>query len=178
MLYQSISRSDQPQVTGLFTAVFSASEGAEEGRLIGNLSGELAQAIDNQDILGFSSLEQNEMTGAIIFSRLYFEQDIDVFMLAPVAVSTAHQGKGVGQALIRYGLEQMRQRTVEVVITYGDPAFYSRVGFAALSQDKIKPPLELSMPQGWLGLSLGKDPIPVIGERPRCVEAFNNPLYW
>jgi predicted N-acetyltransferase YhbS len=178
MTYQSINTADQVQVAEFFSRVFSDSEGAGEGRLIGGLAGELVQAIDQRDILGFACAERNEIIGAIFFSRLYFEQGVNVFMLAPVAVSTAHQGKGFGQALIRYGLDEMRQRSVDVVITYGDPAFYSRVGFNTLSQERIKPPLELSMPQGWLGLALGEEEIPKIAERPRCVEAFNNPLYW
>lgn len=29
---------------------------------------------------------------------------IEAYMLAPVAVGTAHQGRGVGQALINFGL--------------------------------------------------------------------------
>lgn len=101
-----------------------------------------------------------------------------VYMLAPVAVSTEHQGKGVGQALINYGLDELRNRYVNVAITYGDPAFYSKTGFQPLSENVIQAPLKLSMPEGWLGLSLTGDPIPTIKERPACVKAFNNSVYW
>lgn len=99
-------------------------------------------------------------------------------MLAPVAVSTEHQGKGVGQALINYGLNELKNRSVDIAITYGDPAFYRKVGFLPLSEKIIQAPLTLSMPEGWLGQSLTDDPIPTITDRPKCVEAFNNPVYW
>jgi len=90
-------------------------------------------------------------------------------MLAPVAVTTQHQGKGVGQALINYGLQELKNRSVAVVITYGDPSFYSKVEFQALSEAVIQAPLKLSMPEGWLGQSLTEEPIPTINERPTCV---------
>jgi len=53
-------------------------------------------------------------------------------MLAPVAISTEHQGKGVVQALINHGLNELKNRSVAVAITYGDPSYYSKVGFRAL----------------------------------------------
>ena len=99
-------------------------------------------------------------------------------MLAPVAVSTGHQGKGIGQALINYGLNELKKRSASVAVTYGDPSFYSKVGFQALSEDIIQAPLELSMPAGWLGQSLSEDLIPAIKERPACVKQFNDPVYW
>lgn len=75
-------------------------------------------------------------------------------MLAPVAVNTKHQGKGVGKALIKYGLNELKNRSVTVVLTYGDPSFYSKTGFQTLSENVIKAPLKLSKPEGWQGQSL------------------------
>jgi predicted N-acetyltransferase YhbS len=103
---------------------------------------------------------------------------IMIYMLAPVAVSTQYQGQGVGQVLIKYGVGELKQRAVSVVITCGDPSFYSKVGFQSLSIKPIQAPLALSMPEGWLGLSLIQAPTPTLSERPTCVEAFNNPAYW
>jgi predicted N-acetyltransferase YhbS len=99
-------------------------------------------------------------------------------MLAPVAVSTPHQGKGIGQELIKHGLDALRQRSVSVVVTYGDPSFYGKVGFESLAESVIRAPLDLSMPAGWLGQSLTANPIPTIPERPTCVAEFNDPAYW
>lgn len=99
-------------------------------------------------------------------------------MLAPVAVSTDYQGKGVGQALINYGLSELKNRSATVAVTYGDPSFYSKVGFQTLSENVVQAPLTLSMPEGWLGQSLTGEPIPIINERPTCVKEFDDSGYW
>lgn len=123
-------------------------------------------------------LQEQSIIGAIFFTRLRFNDSIKVYMLAPVTVSTKHQGKGVGQALIKYGLNKLKNRSVAVAITYGDPSFYSKVGFQALSEYVIQAPLKLSMPEGWLGQSLTGESIQTISGRPTCVEEFNDSAYW
>ena len=65
-------------------------------------------------------------------------------MLAPVTVSTAHQGKSVGQSLIRFGLNELKNMSLTLVTTYGDPVYYSKTGFRALPENSIAAPLTLS----------------------------------
>lgn len=166
------------EITNIFTSVFTASEGEKEGKLIGGLASELSLGIDDQQIICMGSYLENSVISAIFFTRLHFNEVIQAYLLAPVAVSTKHQGKGVGQSLIKYGLNELKNRSVCFVITYGDPSFYSKVGFQHLSENVIHPPLKLSMPQGWLGRSLSREPIPPINERPKCVEQFDDPVYW
>ena len=168
----------QHQLEAFFNAVFSASEGADEGRLIAELAGQLAAAIDDHDVIGFATFEGDTIIAAIFLTRLRFAEPVDVFMLAPVAVSTAQQGRGIGQSLINHALDQLRARSVSVVVTYGDPGYYARVGFEPLAESVVQAPLPLSMPQGWLGQSLSGASVPSIDGRPACVAAFNNPAYW
>jgi predicted N-acetyltransferase YhbS len=176
--YQALEKSNQKEVTELFTSVFTSSESEKEGMLIGRLSSELASSIDNDDIICFGVYENELLIGSIFFTRLKFNSPIQVYMLAPVAVSTENQGKGIGQALISYGLNELKKRSVNVAVTYGDPNYYSKVGFQELSENLIQAPLKLSMPFGWLGQSLSGEPIPTINERPVCVKEFNDPVYW
>ncbi|MEJ2405273.1 MAG: N-acetyltransferase [Candidatus Thiodiazotropha sp.] len=178
MYYQTLDKSKQTEVTELFTSVFASSEGEKEGVLIGNLSSELALSIDNEETICFGVYENESLIGSIFFTRLTFTSSVQVYMLAPVAVSTEFQGKGIGQALINYGLNELKKRSVSIAVTYGDPSFYSKVGFHALSEKVIQAPLQLSMPFGWLGQSLTGEPIPTISERPVCVKEFNDPVYW
>ncbi|PKD43368.1 GNAT family N-acetyltransferase [Rhodohalobacter barkolensis] len=178
MNHKVLNKNSRKEVTNLFRSAFSDSEGESEGRLIGNLVSELCLNIDNQEIICFGTFENGSIIGSIFFTRLQFKDNIRVYMLAPVAVSTNRQGKGVGQKLIKYGLNNLKSRSVDVVTTYGDPSYYSRVGFRPLSESTIAAPLKLSMPEGWLGLSLTGEPIPAIDERPTCVREFNNPVYW
>ena len=179
MDYKYLDKIDKDTIKELFTSVFTSSEGKDEGLLIGELASKLASGIDNQNIFCFGVYINNELVGSIFFTRLAFNTtEIKVYMLSPVAVSTQHQRKGVGKSLINFGLDELKRKGVDAVITYGDPSYYSKVGFTHLPQSTIQPPLKLSMPEGWLGQSLTKNPIPVIKESPTCVKAFNNPAYW
>lgn len=178
MNHKILDKNSQEEVTSLFTSVFTTSEGEKGGRLIGGLASELCSGIDNQEILCLGTYEEESIIGSVFFTRLRFRDAIQVYMLAPVAVNTEHQGRGVGQALINYGLNELKNRSVVVVVTYGDPSFYSKVGFRALSENVIQAPLKLSMSEGWLGQSLTGEQIPTINERPECVKEFNNPVYW
>lgn len=178
MNHKVLDKSSQNEVTKLFTAVFTSSEGEKEGKLIGNLVSELSANIDDQEIICLGAYENESLIGSVFFTRLRFKGPIRIYMLAPVAVSTEHQGKGVGQALINYGLNALKSRSVHVAVTYGDPSFYFKAGFQALPESVIQAPLKLSMPEGWLGQSLTEDPIPAINECPSCVQAFNDPVYW
>jgi putative acetyltransferase len=178
MNFKILDKDSKDEVANLFTSVFSSSEGEQEGRLIGQLASELASRIDNHEIVCIGAYEDRAMIGAIFFSRLRFDEPIEAYMLAPVAVSTTHQGLGNGQALIKFGLQELKSRSATVAVTYGDPAFYSKVGFQALSEGVIQAPLPLSMPEGWLGQSLSEEPIPILSSRPACVQEFDNPDYW
>ena len=178
MNHKILDKHSQEEVTSLFTSVFTSSEGEKEGKLIGNLASKLASKTDNQEIICFGTYERESIIGSIFFTRLRFNDAIQVYMLAPVAVSTKCQGKGVGKALINFGLNELKKRSVTVVITYGDPTSYSKVGFQTPLENVIQAPLELSMPEGWLGQSLTEEPIPTINDRPTCVKEFNDPVYW
>ena len=50
--------------------------------------------------------------------------------LGPVSVMPAHQRSGIGSSLIRSGLRRVRERGVAGCVVLGDPAYYSRFGFA------------------------------------------------
>ena len=77
---------------------------------VGSLASELSSNIDNEEIICFGAYEEESLIASIFFTHLRFNDGILVYMLAPVAVSTEHQGKGVGQALIQYGLNELKNR--------------------------------------------------------------------
>lgn len=178
MNFRILDSNCKDEVASLFTLSFSSSEGEQEGVLIGGLASALAARIDNQEFVGMGAYQDGALIGAIFFTRLRFDEPVEAYLLSPVAVTPAHQGRGTGQAMIKFGLDELRNRSGAVVVTYGDPAYYSKVGFLALSEDVIQPPLPLSMPEGWLGQSLSGEAIPVVKGRPICVQEFDNPAYW
>ncbi|WP_316364450.1 GNAT family N-acetyltransferase [Candidatus Thiodiazotropha sp. CDECU1] len=171
-------KSDEVEIKQLFTEVFSDAEGEPEGVLIGNLVADLINTTEPDDIFGFVVTEQEQIIGSIFFTRLIFDTPVEAFILSPVAIRTNQQGKGVGQQLINYGIEQMRDMGVKLLFTYGDPNFYSKVGFRSITEEIVKAPLELTQPEGWLCQSLdGGETAPIAGKS-TCVTALNKPEYW
>ena len=165
------------EVIELFSKVFSESEGRDEGELVGKLVSELVTT-PAPDLFGFVAADREKIVASIFFSRLRFRDPVNAFLLSPVAVDTNQQGKGIGQKLISFGIDQMKARGVDFLFTYGDPNFYRKVGFEPVSEEVIKGPLPLTHPEGWLGQSLTDEEIKPIAGGSQCVEALNNPELW
>lgn len=166
-------------IAELFATTFSASEGEAEGALIGALAARLISETDPSDLFVFYASEGDKLVGAIFFSRLRYDADHRrVFVLAPVAIATEQQGRGKGQALIAFGLSALRQAGVDIAVTYGDPAFYSKIGFEPISETLAPAPFRLQMPQGWLGQSLSGEPLTPLKGAVSCVPALNDAAFW
>ncbi len=178
MKFTPYNPSDIAEIKQLFIKTFSDSEGQSEGLIIGNLVFDLVTQADGDDLYGFVATENQHIIGSIFFSRMTFENKVEAFLLSPVAIVTSCQGKGVGQKLINFGLNALKERGVELVFTYGDPNFYTKVGFSHITEKVIKAPFKLTYPEGWLGQSLGGDEIEPITGNSHCVDAFNNPELW
>ncbi len=72
-------------------------------------------------------------------------------LLGPVAVHPTAQGEGLGGALIRDALDQAQKDGWARVLLVGDAPYYSRFGFARLSDVEMPPPTN---PARVLGLAL------------------------
>lgn len=179
MTFSSKHHGQVETLVDLFTAAFSASEGAEEGRSIGALVRDLLTTTAAEDLFVFSTWDSGVVTGCIVFSRLVFDQDDRVvFILSPVAVAPGRQRQGIGRNLLNFGLDQLRARGVDIAVTYGDPAYYGKVGFAPITEKVARAPLKLSQPEGWLAQSLNDRPLDPLQGQSRCVDALDNSAYW
>lgn len=179
MQYSRGASGRERQIIDLFIAAFTASDCAEEGALIGDYVRHLLHGTSERDLCVFTAEDAGEIVGSVTFSRLIYDQDDRiVFILSPLAVATEHQGKGVGQKLVNHGLRALRAAHVDVAVTYGDPGYYSRVGFSQITEAFAAAPFALTHPEGWLAQSLtGKELAPLKGSS-RCVEALSNPVLW
>ena len=166
-------------ITTMFAETFTESEGPEAGQLIKELVSDMLTSLTADDMHVFLAIEDGIIQGGIIFTRLIYEQDArTVFILAPVAVTTSQQGKGLGQQLIRYGLQALRSSGVDVALTYGDINFYAKVGFSLIAEADAQAPLPLQYPEGWLGQSLTNKKFDPIAGPSRCVAPLNSPDHW
>lgn len=167
------------QLVALFTATFTASEGASEGTLIGDLVRNQLSRTPAANLYVFTAEADGEIIGGAIFTRLTYDQDDrSVFVLGPVAVATERQGQGIGRQLLIYALQALREAGIDIAVTYGDPHYYSRVGFAPVTEAFIPAPFKLQYPEGWLAQSLTETEITPLKGAVHCVEAFNDPSFW
>ena len=82
--------------------------------------------------LGLVATDGGPIVGHILFTPVTLRGDRSadlVLALAPMAVRSAWQRRGIGGALVRAGLEACRAARHDVVMVVGHPAFYPRFGF-------------------------------------------------
>ncbi len=85
---------------------------------------------DSALTLSLVAEEGGEVVGHIAFSPVSIDDGAaDWYGLGPVSVSPAAQGKGIGSALIREGLDRMAAAGAKGCVVMGDPAFYKKFGF-------------------------------------------------
>ncbi len=76
---------------------------------------------------------EGEIAGHMLFSRMDVEADgaaMTAGGLAPVSVVPERQGRGIGSALIRAGLEDLRARGVAMSFVLGSVSYYARFGYS------------------------------------------------
>ena len=179
MNFTKLDISRSAEITELFENIFSASEGAEEGQAIGDLTRRIMAKTAPEDLYVFGATSGADIAGSIMCTRLtYPNSDQAVFVMAPVAVASKVQGQGIGQKLIAFGLAELSAASVDVVVTYGDPSYYTKSGFNVITEDQIAAPYKLQFPEGWLAQSLNGKPLPNLGEPCHSVAAFADPQFW
>lgn len=178
MDFRHYSESDCEEIQSLFVSVFEESEGEAEGAAIGKLAKGLLERTPQNDLFVFVASIYDEIHGVIFVTRMPSEKENELFLLAPVAVRTESQNQGIGQRLIKFGIKELKKNGANLLVTYGDPTFYSKVGFSLVEEKKIEPPFPLSQPEGWLAQNLKGRHITTSIGKCSCVPAFNNPIYW
>lgn len=168
-----------PDLPAHFQAVFAASDGADAGCMIAALADDLINQTAGADRYVVCAAAADDVLACAIFSRLtYADPAQTVFVMGPVAVAHAHQRRGIGGQLIRAGVDHLRDQGVDLVMTYGDPAYYTRHGFHPVTQAQIPAPFMLQYPHGWMGQALTADSLPHLLGPCQCVPAFNDPAFW
>lgn len=99
-------------------------------------------------------------------------------VLAPLAVQPEHQQQGIARHLIEQGCDQLARRGVDVLLVYGDPAFYGRFGFTRDVAERYVPPYPLTMPEGWQGLVLPGGTAATTSVRVQCARSLCDASLW
>ena len=88
---------------------------------------------DGDMLVSLVAEREAAIVGHVLFSRMDVEADggdLPAAGLAPVSVSPASQGQGIGDALIRAGLAALRERGVAMSFVLGHESYYPRFGYS------------------------------------------------
>ncbi|WP_147125350.1 GNAT family N-acetyltransferase [Shimia ponticola] len=168
-------------IAQVFRESFAASEGPEEGDRIASLAARLMAETPVEDlrvVTAWDDLGPSKVVAAILFTRLRYPDPRCVFLLSPVAVLPDYQRKGVGQTLITAGLQTLQSEGIDIAVTYGDPAFYARIGFQQVTIDQVPAPYALALPHGWQAQSLRGDDLTPLAGPAQAVAAWADPELW
>ncbi len=152
--------------------------GEVEGPVVAKLALDLLTDETAQPVLALVAEERGAVVGSIVFSSVTIRghEDLVAYILAPLAVAQAAQGRGLGRALIGHGIGMIEERGADLVLVLGDPHYYTRSGFSSVHG--IQPPYELEHPQAWMAREIKRG---VLGRAKGvvvCPASLRAPEHW
>lgn len=120
---------DDGAIDSVIRAAFGATEYGHQGEA------ELVRMIDAEGDVMVSLVAERDgaLVGHVLFSRMDVEADgasLSGAGLAPVSVAPAAQAHGIGDALIRAGLDSLREQGVAISFVLGHEGYYPRFGYS------------------------------------------------
>lgn len=174
MIIRPSKNDDLESIASLYEDAF----GEHDGKVIAQLALDIIEDETAVPFLSIVAENHNSIVGHITFSPVVIEgeKELSTYILAPLAVSKAHQKKGIGTKLINYGLDEMRKHSVDIILVLGDPHYYTRVGFNG--EHNIKPPYKLEYPEAWMALELNPEVLKKVKGVAQCCSSLSSPEHW
>lgn len=177
MQIREATRADLEHIHCVHWAAFP--EGERE--VVARLAGEMLLEESSPRILSLVAESDGEVVGHVAFSPVrQREQSEDLvgYILAPLAVKPEFQKRGVGSNLIEQGKRLLAEMGVEVLLVYGDPAYYGRFGFDEDFAKRYVPPYALKYAFGWQGMRLSGEEAGTSPVEISCVSCLSDASYW
>ena len=167
---------DLPSIRKVIETSFSA----EENKAIMKLVAALSIEASHPPVKSLIAELDGHVIGYVSFSPISHKSasPISGYILSPLGVSANHQKQGIGSSLIKTGIEMLTKDGVDVLLVYGDPAYYGRFGFREKTALSFVPPYPLARPFGWLGMMISEASAPMDPIKFECAGALSKPELW
>ena len=96
--------------------------------------------------ISFVAETENNVVGHILFTPVELSSNknqLSIMGLAPMAVLSARQNKGIGSKLVKVGLERCQSLGYDAVVVLGHPNYYPKFGFVPSIKYGIKSEYEV-----------------------------------
>jgi len=170
---------DWPAISDVMLAAFGEAEGPE----IVELVADLLEDPTARPLWSLVATEAERVVGHILFTATRIEPDpgnLASAILAPMAVHPDCQQRGIGRRLINDGLERLTAAGVGLVFVLGDPAFYTRFGFAPAGEQGLEAPHPVppEHADAWMVQALQPGVGGQVSGRVVCADSLMDPKYW
>jgi predicted N-acetyltransferase YhbS len=157
--------------------------GKEQGTEIAGLVSGLLHDKTAMPLFSLVAEEGGRVIGHVLFTAVRFpssRRSVAGQILAPLAVSTEHQGEGVGGALINAGLKQLAASGVELVFVLGHPGYYRKFGFrpARVLGYEAPYPIAIEHEDAWMVQALKAGALARARGRIQCAATLDQPRHW
>lgn len=161
-------------------AVFAHAFSAAEAPRVAQLTRELILHSGSPENVCLGHEVEHRLVACLAMSPVFFTEptELRAYILAPLAVHKAFEGRGIASKLIEEAQHILVARGVDVLLVYGDPKFYGRFGFGAEAARSFIPPYALKYPFGWQAKRLGHRPLAAAHLPFHCVEALSDAALW
>ena len=122
MRLRPATEADDLEIAAVVTAAFGRADEAKLVRLLNR---------DGDAVISLIATEGETIIGHVLLSRM--RAPFPALGLAPVSVLPAHQGQGVGDAMIREAIAQAGRTDAAAIFVLGDQRYYGRFGFDVAS---------------------------------------------
>ena len=133
--------------------------------------------------LSLMAFIEDQPAGHILFTKaclLNSPREIAVSFLAPLAVEPKFQRQGVGNGLVKKGLELLSKSGVELVFVVGHTSYYTRHGFVPAGTLGFEAPYPIPKihANAWMVKALRPDVIGSVSGKVVCCDTLNKPALW
>lgn len=171
--------SDREGIRRVITSAF----GAEEGDGISGLVEGLLEDESAAPILSLVAADDDDVLGHVLFTNARIEgpqQPVSAAILAPLSVHLDYQNAGIGDKLVREGLERLKAAGVALVFVLGHPGYYPRFGFSPAGRKGFEAsyPIPPENADAWMVMALRAGADARAGGRVLCADTLDDPKYW
>lgn len=152
----------------------------DENNLVSKLAIDLLFENSTPQIISLVAETDNAVVAHAAFSpvRIDNKDNLQGYILAPLAVSPDYQKQRIGSKLIESGIQKLLKMGVNILFVYGDPKYYGKFGFSSDNAERFIPQYKLQYPFGWQAIILNEFSVENAPRNIVCVDSLSDPKLW